>query len=269
MAKPQWITNERVEQIGKAKNTIPSIKKSSRRDFRQPPTIESDFQRWLDHDIPHVNYTFELIRDWYAAQEDGYEPVYIRAQQTPIDWKSKIGNSDMSTNFKTSYKEIIHKGDYVIREDGMIYMLNWNVTNHPNNQASQNVQCNDTLTFTRKHMQKVDEYGFVVEQDDVVLDDNGREIVVYEIPVSHSEYAGRPDYSVAQNQPGIIANNLLNIQVQWNSETRKIRIDDTVQIGCYTYRILNVYTGQINMNKQYGCLYLQAKRQAGGGLDDQ
>ncbi|MBQ6949091.1 MAG: transporter substrate-binding domain-containing protein, partial [Firmicutes bacterium] len=34
----------------------------------------------------------------------------------PIDWKSKIGNSDMSTNFKTSYETLIQKGDYVIRE---------------------------------------------------------------------------------------------------------------------------------------------------------
>lgn len=42
-------------------------------------------------------------------------------------------------------------------------MLNWNVTTHPNNQASQNIELNDVLTFTRKHVLHTDEYGYAVE----------------------------------------------------------------------------------------------------------
>lgn len=86
-------------------NPIPATSKRSRRDFRPPPTLEDDFRRLLNHDIPHTNYTFELIHDWYDSLQEGYEPIFVRAQQTPIEWKSKIGNSDMSTNFKTTYDE--------------------------------------------------------------------------------------------------------------------------------------------------------------------
>lgn len=219
------------------------------------------------HDVPHTNYTFELIHDWYAAQAEGYEPVYIRAQQTPIDWKSKIGNSDMSTNFKTSYDESIYKGDIVIREDGAIYLLNWNVTFHPNNQASQTVECNDFLTFTREHHVKTDDYGFeVTDEADVVLDADGREIIVDRIPASHAEYAGRPEYSISKDNAGVNANNLINIYVQWNDRTKNIRINDTTTIGGYTYVVHNVYTAEVNIHKTHGCLYLQARRLAGGSV---
>ena len=96
MAKVVW---DRREDIKTAIDTIPTKVQGSLKDFRPPPTIESDFRRLLSHDVPHVNFTFELVRDWYQINGEDYEPIYIRAQQTPIDWKSKIGNSDMSTNF--------------------------------------------------------------------------------------------------------------------------------------------------------------------------
>lgn len=118
---------KRRDEIKNAYDLIPAVKRNSTKDFRPPPTIKSDFKRYLQHNVENVNYTFELISDWYEAQEEDYSPIYIRAQQTPIDWKSKIGNSDMSTNFKTDYDIPIHKGDMVVREDGMIYMLNWNI----------------------------------------------------------------------------------------------------------------------------------------------
>lgn len=40
-------------------NLVPAPTKKSLRDFRPPPTIETDFERLLAHDVPHVNYTFE------------------------------------------------------------------------------------------------------------------------------------------------------------------------------------------------------------------
>ena len=131
MAKVVW---DRRNNIRTAFNTIPQKAELSRKDFRPPPTIEDDFRRQLDHDVPHVNFTFEQVHDWFDMSEDDYVPTYIRAQQTPIDWKSKIGNSDMSTNFKVTHDLPIHKGDIVIREDGVVFMLNWNVQNHANNR---------------------------------------------------------------------------------------------------------------------------------------
>lgn len=266
MGKAQWITNERLKEMKDSQSLIPPVLKGSGRDFRPPPTIESDFKRLLEHDVPHANYTFELIHDWYAAQAEDYEKIFIRAQQTPIDWKSKIGNSDMSENFKTSYDQKIRKGDYVVREDGVIFMLSWNVVEHPNNQASQTLECNDILVFTREYRPNVDDYGYVIEEDDVELDEHGREIIVHEIPVSHSEYSGRPDYSISENQPGVTANNLVNMYMQWNSETERIRIDDQVVIGPFTYAVHNVSDGETDINREYGTLYVQLRRIPGGGI---
>ena len=307
MAKVVW---DRTEDIKKAKETIPFQMKPSREDFRPPARIESDFQRLLQHDVPHVNWTFELIQDWYYAwtvtaeelekmtaaekdrmyqrgtrilrvktvendvtkivyyslQNDGtykpatdYEPEYIRGQQTSIDWKSKIGNSDMSTNFKTDYTHKIDKGDYVIREDGSLYMLNWNITLHANNQATQSVECNAVIDITREFPDIVDEKGYLIEA-------GGRRALCPMLPVSHNEYAGRPDYSGASQQAGMHPDHLITVYCQWNTATRKIRLDDEFVIGDFTYKIMNISLAEVQVDKDYGVLTINAKRVAGGSV---
>ena len=114
--------------------------------------------------MAHANYTFELIRDWYAKDAEGYEPIYLRALYFSINWKSKIGNSDANSNFKTSYDVRIRKGDIVIREDGRIFMLNWQVQDMPNNQTTQAIVCNAMLTFTRTIPEEVDSRGMLVRE---------------------------------------------------------------------------------------------------------
>ncbi len=248
---------------------IPASKKRSGRDFRPPPTLEDDFRRLLNHDIPHTNYTFELIHDWYESLKEDYEPTFIRAQQTPIEWKSKIGNSDMSTNFKTTYDELIYKGDIAVREDGTIYLMTWNVTCHPNNQATQILECNDFLTFVREHKPKTDKFGFAAEDDpNIKLDENGMEIIVEDMPCSHSEYAGRPDYSASQGVAGLTPDHLITCVTQWNDETRKIQIGDQCKIGNYMYRVISVYTAEVSMDKTYGVYSMHLRRVAGGGIAD-
>ena len=73
-------------------------------------------------DAPNANYTFELVRDWYAREAADYMPEFIRAMYFSINWKSKIGNSDANSNLRTFLRVNIRKGDLVIREDGHIYM---------------------------------------------------------------------------------------------------------------------------------------------------
>ena len=254
------VTWARREEIAEAFDPIAPKVQGSIKDFRPPPTIEDDFRRLLAHDVPHVNYSFELIRDWYRAQEEGYEPVMIRAQVTPIDWKSKIGNSDMSYNFKVTHDIPIHKGDIVIREDGKIYMLNWNVQVHANNQATQNCECNDCVEFCRKVLDVTDDFGFVVEPEHL-------EVIVPSIPIIHVEYAGRPDYNTTQWQPGVNSDHLIAVQIQYNNRTKALRANDTFEMDHSTYRIINVSFAQVDINKEYGIIDLYAKRVAGGGLD--
>lgn len=267
MARPQWITPQRVEDIGQAKQLIPPILKDSKRDFRPPPTILSDFSRLLDHDVPNTNYTFELICDWFQAQKQGYTPIYIRGQQTPIDWKSKIGNSDMSNNFKTDYKVQIHKGDYVLRQDGQLFILSWQITNHPNNQATQSMKCNDYLTFKRKYEPLTDQFGYAID-DDTDVDQNGYCVVCSQVPASHSQYSGRPDYELLQGTVGLHPDHLITVYVQYNKVTDKIDINDQFVIGHSTYRAVLVYDGQIDISDNYGIIQILAKRVAGGGIDE-
>ena len=307
VAKVVW---DRIPDISSAKETIPFKQRESDEDFRPPSQIETDFSRLLNHDVPHVNWTFELIHDWYLVinvtdevlddttvnhwirryalgtrylrkvveepdrqviyyklHEDGsyeetdeYEPEYIRGQQTSIDWKSKIGNSDMSTNFKTDYSHTIQKGDYVVREDGMLYMLNWNITLHANNQATQSTECNAIVDIMREYPPEIDEKGYV-------LMEGGRRPVAASLPINHAEYAGRPDYSGASLQAGMHPDHLITVSCQWNPTTRQIRLDDEFVIGDFTYRVMNISLAEVQIDRDFGVLVLNAKRVAGGSVN--
>lgn len=259
MARVVW---DRVEAIQNAKDTIAFTPRDSHEDFKPPAQIETDFVHLLNHDVPHTNFTYEILHDWYLRDEEGYEPIYLRGQQTPIDWKSKIGNSDMSSNFKTSYDVPIQKGDIAIREDGVLYMLNWNITMHPNNQATQCVECNAVVDFTREFPPEIDPMtGFQIG------DEGGRKIIVPQMPISHSEYAGRPDFSGSSGQAGMHPDHLISVYTQWNSTTRKLRLDDEFVMGDFTYRIINISLAEVQVDKDYGVLSLNAKRVAGGGVN--
>lgn len=308
MARVVW---DRMDDIQSAKKIIPFKQRESKENFKPPAQIETDFQRLLKHDVPHVNWTFELIHDWYyavtvtpesladltefelkamyqngtrilrmsqetedgtevfyfALEEDGmyfptkdYEPEYIRGQQTSIDWKSKIGNSDMSTNFKTDYTHEINKGDYVVREDGTLFMLNWNITLHANNQATQSTEINAIVDITREFPPLVDEKGFVIRP-------GGRRPVAAGLPINHTEYAGRPDYSGASQQAGMHPDHLITVTCQWNKTTRQIRLDDEFILGDFTYRVMNISIAEVQVDKDWGVLVLNAKRVAGGSVN--
>ena len=307
MAKVVW---DRETDIRNAKRTIPFKEKPSKENFKPPARIHSDFTRLLQHDVPNVNWTFELIHNWYYvntqtedslkdltvyqlrrmydggcriirihhedddetentyyqlnadgtyAETEDYQPEYIRAQQTSIDWKSKIGNSDMSTNFKTDYTHEIEKGDYVIREDGTLFMLNWNITLHANNQATQSTECNAVVDITREFPDETDEKGMLISE-------GGRRPVAAGLPINHTEYAGRPDYSGASGQAGMHPDHLITVTCQWNPSTRKIRLDDEFVLGDFTYRVMNISLAEVKIDKDYGILVLNAKRVAGGSV---
>ena len=165
----------------------------------------------------------------------------------------------MSTNFKVTHEIPIYKGDLVVREDGVIFLLNWNIQNHPNNQATQSIECNSYIEIVRDSPEETDEDGFLIHEA-------GKEIIVPSMPCIHSLYAGRPDYAMAQGQPGINADHLMTVQLQWNERTKNVRVNDTFEMGAYTYRVVDVSISQVNIDRTYGVLDLNAKRVAGGGI---
>ena len=127
----------------------------------------------------------------------------------------------------------IQKGDIVIREDGRIFMLNWQVQDMPNNQTTQAIVCNALLSFTRHMDEEVDERGILVRE---AYDQE----IVPAIPCVFSEYAGRPDYVPGYNIPGISADHPLTVQLQWNERTRLLRISDKFRLLHSQYRIVDI-----------------------------
>ncbi len=94
----------------------------------------------------------------------------------------------------------------------------------------------------------------------------GRETIVESLPVIHIEYQGRPDYMKASNQPGINADHIITATMQWNDQTKNIRIDDEFIIGPFTYRVVNLAMTEVFLDRSYGILSINAKRVAGGGV---
>lgn len=107
----------------------------------------------------------------------------------------------------------------VVREDGLIAMLNWSTQQYINAQTTQAIECNHFITIVRDVDMKADELGFIIEPAHT-------EEIVDNLPCVMSEYAGRPDYAVAQNTPGINADMLTNVSLQWNEKTKNILIGD-------------------------------------------
>ena len=224
--------------------------------FFVPPTIQSDFTNYLNTEVPNANHTFELIHDWYARKEEGYSPTMIRATYFPVGWKSKVGNSDMASNFKTDHSHEIFKGDYVIDEHGRIYILSWWVNRHINNQASQATACNTFLSFERETPEKLDNRGYLIEAAQ-------KKIVVDKIPANITEYASKPDYNVNVGYPGINPDALVSASFQCNSATKSICINDEFQWGKFRYRVVDIVFSEVDIDGETGVLGIYGKRIAG------
>ena len=225
--------------------------------FHIPPTVLSDFHQFTYTDVPNANYTFQVISDWYIKDDPGYVPIYIRGEMYPINWKSKMGNSDQSMNFKCSYEHQIRKGDFLLREDGQIYIVNWRTQEYINAQNSQINIANLPLEIYRRVEEVIDSNGALVTAA-------RNAIIVPEIPAIWKIYIGRPEYQVTMNVPGIAPSDISEVYVQYNAKTKDIRIDDLFRVEQYEYRIMDVQYSELDYDREFGLLYLQAKRNAGG-----
>ena len=216
----------------------PSPLTPSTRSFLIPPTILSDYENYLMTEVPNAVFDFRVLRNWYDKNDQTKEPYMLRAEYFPINWKSKVGNSDMNYNFYTNTHEDIKKGDIVIREDGLVLMLNWNIQHYINAKTTQAIECNHYLQVSREVPAVADKRGYKTT-------DATTTTVAESIPCVMSEYAGRPDFMVNQNAPGVTSDMLTVCHVQYNEQTKNIREMDTFEYGDYTYRVIHVDHTQI------------------------
>lgn len=238
----------------------PSPLTGSTREFIIPPTILSDYTNYLYTEVPNVVYDFQLLSSWYDKFDETKEPVYLRVEFFPINWKSKVGNSDMNYNFYCNYDVPIKKGDMVIKlDDNSVHMLNWEIQKYINAQTTQAISCNYYVTITRDVKAKADMRGYIVEEAH-------EETIVDNLPAMFSEYAGRPDFMVSQNSPGVVSDMLSVCDVQVNPSTLNVRVGDKLVWGIFTYRVVSIDQTQIAIGRDHGIIRLYLRRVAGENL---
>lgn len=237
--------------------SIPYVPQGTSKRFRVPRTLAADFTAFLNQDIPNQVMDFELVPDWYARYEDGYEKVFIRGEIYPDSTKSRYENTDNNMNFRADVHSGIKKGDMLIQPDKTVFILDWFVALESNNAPSRALRCNMLLNIKRYVEEEVDDDGYVIEHEHF-------EDVVQEIPANAYRYDGRPEYSAVSGTPGLSPNALTLLTVQYNDQTKNIQESDGFVWGGDTYEIVDVNTVGLDIGGDFGTLKLQARKKAGG-----
>lgn len=248
-------------------NIKPSPLTDSSKEFIIPPTILSDYNNYLMTEVPNATFDFERFRSWYNHSDDR-TPYMMRAEYFPINWKSKVGNSDMNYNFYVNTEVSIRKGDIVVREDGLIAMLNWNIQTYINAQTTQAIECNHMIKIQRWTEATADRRGFKTA-------DAHYEVIADYIPCSMTEYQGRPDYQRTQGVPGIVPDMLTVCDLQYNEYTKNIKEEDVFEYGQFMYHIIHIDQTQIeyiesnnddSTDNVYGIIRLYCRKKSGDDI---
>ena len=175
-------------------------------------------------------------------------------------------------NIRCSVSSEIRKGDMLIEEDGTIYVLDWEVHLQSNNAPSRALRCNMYLTVYRHKESEVDDEGYVIDDEGCAIsaesfDENTgdkKKIVVDQLPANAYRYDGRPEYVAVSGTPGTVAQVLSLMTIQYNEQTKNIRIGDRFDWSGNTYEIVDVNSVGVDITETYGTLKLQFRRAAGG-----
>lgn len=236
---------------------IPYVPLGTNKRFRVPRTLAADFDAFLNQDIPNTVMDFVVLKDWYDQFKEDYEEQTVRGEIYPDSTKSRYEDTDNNMNIRCSVSSGIRKGDMLIQPDGTIFVLDWAVALQSNNAPSRAVRCNMRLTVKRYSDGEFDEDGYRLEKA-------GWENIVTDLPANAYRYDGRPEFSAVSGTPGVIPNALTLMTVQYNSQTKNIRVDDKFLWGTDVFEVIDVsYTG-MDIEKQFGTLKIQAKKAAGG-----
>lgn len=249
--------------------SIPYVPRGTNRRFFVPRTLAADFDAFLNQDIPNTVMDFELLKSWYDREKKDYVPHYIRGEIYPDSTKSRYENTDNNMNFRASVSSGIRKGDMLVEPDGSVYLLDWEVHLESNNAPSRALRCNTMLEVKRYVEAEVDEDGYVIDSGYITHDDeefpNGVwKTIVNPIPCNSFRYDGRPESVAVSGTPGLIVNALTELTVQYNDQTKNIKVNDVFSWGDEDYEIIDINRVGMNIRGQFGTLRLQSKKKAGG-----
>ena len=257
--------------------SIPYVPQGTTKRFRVPRTLAADFDAFLNQDIPNTVMDFELLHNWYDKFAQNYEPVYIRGEIYPDSTKSRYENTDNNMNIRCSLTSGIQKGDMVIEPDGTIFILDWDGHKESNNIPSRALRCNMYLTVYEYKDAETDEEGYIVDDEGYLVNNEGYvvendeapsneniNVIVDSLPANFYRYDGRPEYVAVSGTPGTIAGVLTEMTVQFNDQSKNIKIGHYFDWLNNTYEIVDVNPSGVDITGQHGTLRLQIKRAAGG-----
>ena len=236
---------------------IPYKPEPSTRRFYVPKTLVSDFDAFLDNDIPGSVMSFKHLHNWYDQFKEDYKEETVRVEIYPDSTKSRYSNTDNNLNIRCSKNSTIEAGDIIIDPDGVIYLLDWEVPPQSNNKMSRALRCNCMFTFTRYQKEKTDKRGFVIEEA-------GKKPIASNMPCNAYRYDGRPEFSAISFAPGVVPNALSLFSVQLNDYTKNIRIGDEFTWVNEDYVIIDVSYSGTDIYSNRGVIKVQAKKKAGG-----
>jgi hypothetical protein len=254
--------------------SIPYVPEGTSKRFRVPRTLAADFDAFLNRDIPNTNMDFEVLRNWYDKFKEDYKPSYVRGELYPDSTKSRYENTDNNMNIRCSVSSGIQKGDMLIEPNGNVYVLDWAVQLQSNNAPSRALRCNLNLEIYEYKDVEVDSEGFLIDEEGYVIsgetypednpNESNKKVIVEAIPANAYRYDGRPEFVAVSGTPGAVAGVLTLLTVQFNNQTKNIKIGQYFDWGGNTYEIVDVNAVGLNLDQTFGTLKLQAKRAAGG-----
>lgn len=224
--------------------------------FKIPSTAKTAFNDFLETaGIEEQVFECEVYEDYYESTAKK-----ARVELYPESSKSRYDNSDARINARfKSTDTFIDKGVMIKDNLGKWYVVDWRVQPQTDNRATRALYCNEAFTFYRDMDEEVDDRGIVIREEHA-------EIITDDCPCNIFLYDGRPEYSANSSAPGTVSNNLAIITIQFNSQTKDIRIDDYLKFGIDMYSVINVsYSGVENYNDggDKGILVIQCKKVPG------
>ena len=228
--------------------------------FFVPPTLEKDFDDFLNTDVPNQVQGYELLKDWYAQLDSGYMPTIVRCEVYPDSTKSRYENTDNYVNVRASLSSGIEKGDMLRDAEGNIYVLDWDILKETNNIPTRGLRCNMFLTVERNMPDETDQWGYLIHEA-------GLATIVNQLPCNSYRYDGRPEYATHTATPGITVNALTITTAQYNDQTKNLKVGDEFIWGNEWFTIVDIDWSGVDKTAAHGTLRIVSRKKAGGQLD--
>lgn len=100
-----------------------------------------------------------------------------------------------------------------------------------------------------------------------MIQEAGNVIIANKIPCNSYRQDGRLEYTTNSEKPGLIPNTVTMLTVQYNEQTKNLRVNDIFIWHDSEYEIADIDYVGVNLNNTSGTLSIQAKKKVGGSIE--